>query len=126
VALLAYIRAQRTSHAGADRDAHAHPQPDPCRHLPRLRTPLPALTGSLQRRAELRRIPADHLTTPADIDVPGHSYSFGVVKAARAAAILSSGGPWSARAARSPKRCWWRLTELTRAMDASAPVGARS
>ena len=30
---------------------------------------------------------------PADIDVPGHSYSFGVVKAAQAQ--------------RRPRRCWW-------------------
>ena len=62
VALLAYIERNEAHTRGADRDAHAHPRQDPCRHLPRLRTALPAFDrASLQGRAEFRRVPADHL-----------------------------------------------------------------
>ena len=39
---------------------------------------------SLQRRTELRRVPADHLRRSDDLQVPGQKYTFGVVKAAQA------------------------------------------
>ena len=56
------------------------------RHLPRLRAALPALhRPGLQGRAEHRRLPPGHLpTTRCNCPVPGHKYTFGVVKAAQA------------------------------------------
>ena len=55
-------RAQRGAHAGFDRDARAYSRQDPSRYLSRLRAPLPAFDrASLQRRAEFRSVPADHL-----------------------------------------------------------------
>jgi hypothetical protein len=57
---------------------------------------------------------------PADIDVPGHSYSFGVVKAAQARGDLAVLVDRGRRALRVHlKDVGAGLTELTRAMDAA-------
>ena len=57
---------------------------------------------------------------PADIDVPGHSYSFGVVKAAQASGDLAVLVERDRRALRVHlKDVDAGLTELARAMDAA-------
>jgi hypothetical protein len=46
----------------APQDAHAHPRPNPCRHLTWLRTALPAFDrAGIQGRDKFRGVPADHL-----------------------------------------------------------------
>jgi transaldolase/glucose-6-phosphate isomerase len=57
---------------------------------------------------------------PADIDVPGHSYSFGVVKAAQASGDLAVLVEHDRRALRVHlKHVDAGLEELTRAIDAA-------
>ena len=84
------ISSATSTHRDALQDIRrADPRPQAGRDLPRLRPALPAFDrAGLQGRAEQRRVPADHLRRRRRISqVPGQKYTFGVVKAARRAAI---------------------------------------
>jgi transaldolase/glucose-6-phosphate isomerase len=85
VALLAYIQRERGTHAGADRDAHAHPRQNPAATCLGFGPRFQHSTGQAYKGGPntgvFLQITCDD---PADIEVPGHSYSFGVVKAAEA------------------------------------------
>jgi glucose-6-phosphate 1-dehydrogenase len=62
---------------------------------------------------------------PADIDVPGHSYSFGVVKGGTGARrSRGAGGTRPARAARPPQGCRRRASGVGSRNGCSAPVEA--
>jgi hypothetical protein len=52
----------------------------------------------LQRRAELRCLPADHRRANFDLAIPGRKASFGVIKAAQARGDFRVLAEWSWRA----------------------------
>src|ERR1700719_2708119 len=77
--------AARISHTGADRDAHMHPRRTHAAtclgYGPRFQHSTGQAYKGGPNSGVFLQVTCDD---PADIDVPGHSYSFGVVKAAQA------------------------------------------
>ena len=122
-ALLAYVERNERTREALTGDARAHPRPAPA--------PPPASASG--RASSIRpgkptkagRIPACSCRSPATIrpiiDVPGHSYSFGVVKAAQARGDLEVLVERGRRALRVHlKDVDAGLTELARAMRSTA------
>ena len=111
--------ARRGVYAGTDRDAHAYPRQNPRCHLPWLWASFPAFDGQAYKGGPnsgvFLQITCDD---PVDIEVPGHSYSFGVVKAAQASGDLDVLVERGRRALRVHlKNVDTGLSELARAVE---------
>ena len=121
VALLAYIERNEAHTQALDGDAHAHLRQDPCRYLLGFGPRFQHSTGQAYKGGPnsgvFLQITCDD---PVDIDVPGHSYSFGVVKAAQASGDLEVLVERGRRALRIHlKGVDAGLVELARAMDSA-------
>ena len=120
VALLAYIE-RNEAQRRRDRDARAHPRQDPAATCLGFGPRFQHSTGQAYKGGPnsgvFLQITCDD---PADIDVPGHSYSFGVVKAAQARGDLEVLVERGRRALRVHlKDVDAGLAELARAIDAA-------